>query len=426
MAGCCSDDHCRETNPHDSPAWRRALWIALAVNAAMFLAEIAAGVAAGSASLQADALDFLGDSTNYAISLWVAGMALAWRARAALLKGASLGLLGVWVIGTAGWHAWAGTLPEAEVMGVVGLLALLANAGVALMLYRYRERRRQHALGLDLLAQRRDRQPRRPAGGRGRVRHRHRLARCHRRRDHGGLGHLRRLADRAAGRARAAPGARHRGPGLITGTPRSSLMSGRGFALVIALLAVAAGALVWAVSHFVRDATQTATGTTSGTALIVSEFELVDQDGRTVRGADLRGKLQLVFFGFTTCPDICPTTLTKITAALEDLGADAAALRPVLITVDPERDTPTVLKEYLTAFDPRILGLTGTPAQIAAALKGFRVYASKRELEGGDYTMDHSTFIYLMDRNGDYFGHFSASGSEDELVAGIRKAIADT
>ena len=98
----------------------------------------------------------------------------------------------------------------------------------------------------------------------------------------------------------------------------------------------------------------------------------------------------------------------------------------MLITVDPERDTPTVLKEYLTAFDPRILGFTGTPAQIAAALKGFRVYASKRELEGGDYTMDHSTFIYLMDQNGDYFGHFSASGSEDELVAGIRKAIADT
>lgn len=138
MAGCCSDDHCRDGNLHDSPAWRRALWVALAVNAVMFLAEIAAGVAAGSASLQADALDFLGDSTNYAISLWVAGMALAWRARAALLKGASLGVLGLWVIGTAGWHAWVGTLPQAEVMGVVGLLALLANAGVALMLYRYR------------------------------------------------------------------------------------------------------------------------------------------------------------------------------------------------------------------------------------------------------------------------------------------------
>jgi Co/Zn/Cd efflux system component len=138
VAGCCND-HCRQdTRPLDSPAWRRALWIALAVNAGMFLAEIVAGVAAGSASLQADALDFLGDAANYAISLGVAGMALAWRARAALLKGASLGVLGLWVLASTGWHAYSGTLPRAEVMGVVGLLALLANAGVALMLYRYR------------------------------------------------------------------------------------------------------------------------------------------------------------------------------------------------------------------------------------------------------------------------------------------------
>jgi Co/Zn/Cd efflux system component len=139
VAGCCDDHHCpSEARPLDSPAWRRALWIALAVNAGMFLSEIVAGVAAGSASLQADALDFLGDAANYAISLGVAGMALAWRARAALLKGASLGLLGAWVLGSTAWHAYAGTLPQAEVMGVVGLLALLANAGVALLLYRYR------------------------------------------------------------------------------------------------------------------------------------------------------------------------------------------------------------------------------------------------------------------------------------------------
>jgi Co/Zn/Cd efflux system component len=138
VAGCCNDHHCSDSRPLDSPAWRRALWIALAVNAGMFLAEIVAGVAAGSASLQADALDFLGDAANYAISLSVAGMALAWRARAALLKGASLGLLGLWVIGSTGWHAYLGTLPKAEVMGVVGLLALLSNAGVALMLYRFR------------------------------------------------------------------------------------------------------------------------------------------------------------------------------------------------------------------------------------------------------------------------------------------------
>jgi Co/Zn/Cd efflux system component len=139
VAGCCSDDHCNPQRLSDSPAsWCGALWLALAVNAGMFLAEIVAGVAAGSASLQADALDFLGDAANYAISLSVAGMALAWRARAALLKGASLGVLGLWVLASTGLHAYAGTLPEAEVMGVVGLLALVANAGVALMLYRYR------------------------------------------------------------------------------------------------------------------------------------------------------------------------------------------------------------------------------------------------------------------------------------------------
>jgi Co/Zn/Cd efflux system component len=139
MAGCCSDHHCASaTKGLDSPEWRRALWIALAVNAGMFLAEIVAGVAAGSAALQADALDFLGDAANYAISLTVAGMVLQWRARAALLKGASLVVLGLWVIGSTAWHAYAGTLPQAEVMGAVGLLALVANGGVALMLYRFR------------------------------------------------------------------------------------------------------------------------------------------------------------------------------------------------------------------------------------------------------------------------------------------------
>ncbi len=203
-------------------------------------------------------------------------------------------------------------------------------------------------------------------------------------------------------------------------------MSGRGFALIVVLLAGAAGALAWAVGHLVGDAAPTAGETASGGAVIVSDFELVDQDGRAVRGEDLRGKLQLVFFGFTACPDICPTTLTNVTAALEELGADAGALTPMLVTVDPERDTPAVLKEYLTAFDPRILALTGTPAQVAGALASFRVYASKRELEDGDYTMDHSTFVYLMDKSGDYLRHFSASGSVEELVAGIREAIKET
>lgn len=140
MAGCCHDDCCSSSAGTDlnSPRWRRALWIALAINAGMFLAEIVAGVTAGSASLQADAIDFLGDASNYAISLGVAGMALTWRARAALLKGWSLGLLGIAVLASTAWHAVTGTLPAAETMGIVGLLALLANGGVAFMLYRFR------------------------------------------------------------------------------------------------------------------------------------------------------------------------------------------------------------------------------------------------------------------------------------------------
>ena len=201
-------------------------------------------------------------------------------------------------------------------------------------------------------------------------------------------------------------------------------MPRRQFALVLVLLGVAVGALAWAMNHFVGDRSPTATVESSGTPLVVSDFELVDQNGRVVRDEDLRGRPQLVFFGFTTCPDICPTTLTKITTVLVDLGTDADKLTPILVTVDPERDTPAVLKEYLTAFDPRIVGLTGTPEQVESALKSFRLYAGKRELDGGEYTMDHSTFIYLMDGNGDYARHFSASSEVDELVKSIRDEIA--
>ncbi len=138
---CCHDATCSATaDPMalDSPGWRRALWIALVVNAGFFLAEMAAGAAAGSAALQADALDFFGDAANYGISLGVASMALAWRARAAAAKGATMLAFAVWVLGSTVWHATQGTLPSAEVMGVVGIAALVANAAVALMLYRYR------------------------------------------------------------------------------------------------------------------------------------------------------------------------------------------------------------------------------------------------------------------------------------------------
>ena len=137
VMACCDDDHCG-AEPLNSPSWRHALWIAFGVNAGFFLAEIIAGVAAGSAALQADALDFFGDAANYAISLGVAGLALTWRARAALVKGGTLIVFALWVLGSTIWHAVHGTLPQAEVMGMIGFAALIANGGVALMLYRFR------------------------------------------------------------------------------------------------------------------------------------------------------------------------------------------------------------------------------------------------------------------------------------------------
>lgn len=133
-ASCCNPTSAARPDP----GYRRVLWIVLLINAAMFAIEAGAGLAAGSASLQADAMDFLGDAANYAISLGVAGLALRWRARAAYAKGAGLVVLGVWVISSMLWHAFTGTLPAAEVMGIVGFLALAANGAVALMLYRFR------------------------------------------------------------------------------------------------------------------------------------------------------------------------------------------------------------------------------------------------------------------------------------------------
>jgi Co/Zn/Cd efflux system component len=135
---CCTPPPLDPGPPKEAAVYRRVLWTVLGINAAMFVVEVGAGLAAGSASLQADALDFLGDAANYAISLLVVGMALRYRASAALAKGASMGLFGVWVIGTVLWHAWHGTLPNAFTMGAVGLAALAANAASFGLLWAYR------------------------------------------------------------------------------------------------------------------------------------------------------------------------------------------------------------------------------------------------------------------------------------------------
>lgn len=136
---CCDHHHHDHADAHVSPAVRRALRAVLAINAAMFLVEVGAGVAAGSASLQADALDFLGDAANYGISLFVIGMAVRYRASAALAKGLSMGAFGLWVLATVAWHACSGTLPSALTMSAVGVAALLANAGSFALLWAYRD-----------------------------------------------------------------------------------------------------------------------------------------------------------------------------------------------------------------------------------------------------------------------------------------------
>lgn len=138
-SSCCHDTNCADADPHrGDPNYRRVLWIVLVINVAMFLVEIVAGLAAGSASLQADALDFLGDTANYAISLFVVGMALRYRSMAALAKGASMGLFGLWVMATVAWHGIMGTVPEPITMGVIGFAALASNAVCFSLLYAHR------------------------------------------------------------------------------------------------------------------------------------------------------------------------------------------------------------------------------------------------------------------------------------------------
>jgi Co/Zn/Cd efflux system component len=139
MSATCGSHACHATPASQSPRYRRVLWAALIINAAMFAVELAGGLHAGSVSLLADAVDFFGDAANYGISLWVLGMALSWRARAALFKGLTMGAFGIFVLGRAAWSAAAGTVPEPVTMGAIGALALLANVSVAVMLYAWRE-----------------------------------------------------------------------------------------------------------------------------------------------------------------------------------------------------------------------------------------------------------------------------------------------
>jgi protein SCO1/2 len=164
---------------------------------------------------------------------------------------------------------------------------------------------------------------------------------------------------------------------------------------------------------------------TLGAGAITADFALIDHTGAATTDEDLRGNWLVVFFGFTNCPDICPTTLAEIAAARAMLGDAAAALRPVLITVDPERDTPEALAAYVAAFDADAIGLTGEPAAVAAAARGFKAYF-RRAADPGDpdgYTVDHSTFLYLIGPDGAYVDFFRFGLGADALAAALKSRM---
>ena len=183
-------------------------------------------------------------------------------------------------------------------------------------------------------------------------------------------------------------------------TPRTDHgASGRKPFGALALGALVALTISLAISGWLVFVGPAEVGRVSG---IGGPFRLVDGQGRTVTDADLRGRAALIYFGYTSCPDVCPTALSDMLAAVDALGADAGHVRPVFISIDPQRDTPAIVGEYVAAFSPRLLGLTGSPDAIAAAAKAYRVYYaphSSGEHSGG-YTVDHSSIVYMIDAHG--------------------------
>jgi protein SCO1 len=164
-------------------------------------------------------------------------------------------------------------------------------------------------------------------------------------------------------------------------------------------------------------------GAGSGTAAIGGPFKLIDQDGKTITDADIRGRPFLVFFGYTRCPDVCPTTLFDVSEVMRALGKDAERTGALFITVDPERDTPAVIKNYLSSFDSHLRGATGDNTAINAAEKAYRVYAKKVPTENGDYSMDHTALVYLMDKQGRFVAPFSLKRRPEEAAADLRRYL---
>lgn len=165
--------------------------------------------------------------------------------------------------------------------------------------------------------------------------------------------------------------------------------------------------------------------TTTGKALIGGPFTLVDQHGKTVTDRDFRGRHMLVFFGFTHCPDICPAELQVISASLDDLGPEAEKVVPIFITLDPERDTPEIMADYVKNFGSRFVGLTGSPEAIAEAAKAYRVTYQKFQDEsmGDNYSVDHSALAYLMGPDGEFITHIPYGTPADKMTETLRRYL---
>lgn len=158
-------------------------------------------------------------------------------------------------------------------------------------------------------------------------------------------------------------------------------------------------------------------------AAIGGPFQLTDQNGKAVTDKSLKGKPTLIFFGYTHCPDVCPTSLFEMSEVLRALGKDADKVNAVFISVDPERDTPATMKDYLSSFDPHLEGLSGDPAETAKVITSYRVYAKKVPTKDGDYTMDHTALIYLMDREGRFVSPFNLKRSPEEAATELKRYL---
>jgi len=160
-----------------------------------------------------------------------------------------------------------------------------------------------------------------------------------------------------------------------------------------------------------------------GPSAIGGPFKLTDQDGKPITDADLKGRPFLIFFGYTHCPDICPTTLFEISEVLRAMGPDADRTAALFITVDPERDTPAALKDYLSNFDPHLRGATGAPQTLRAVEKQYHVFAQKVPTGNGDYSMDHSAVVYLMDKSGRFVAPFNLKRTPEAAAADLKKYL---